>query len=64
MTCYTPLANNGWYENSEGPKAEFYYAQGPGQMPHMVSLSVTSFKGRQTRVGFDITQYIKLLENL
>ena len=35
-TCYTPLANNGWYANSEGPKAEFYYVQGPGQIPHYV----------------------------
>lgn len=30
----------------------------------MVSLSVTSFEGRLRRVGFDITQYIKLLEKL
>lgn len=30
----------------------------------MVSLSVTSFEGRSRRVGFDITQYIKLLEKL
>lgn len=63
-TCYTPLANNGWYANSEGPKAEFYYVQGPGQYLIMVSLSVTSFEGRSRRVGFDITQCIKLLEKL
>ena len=30
----------------------------------MVSLSVTSFEGRSRRVGFDITQCIKLLEKL
>lgn len=34
VTCYAPLANNSWYENSEVPKGEFYYVQGPGQIPH------------------------------
>lgn len=39
VTCYTPLANNGWYENSEGPKAEFNY--GPGTKPNTSLWSVS-----------------------
>ena len=34
VPCYAPLENNSWYENREAPKGEFYYVQGPGQIPH------------------------------